>query len=467
MSNDYEFDFGDSESENKNGDNEAAENAAPPLPEEGTGSPKKKGKGKKIALRILALFGAFLVGVLTCYFSFDSEFRALSRLKKAVQENYYEKISDDEFYDVLFKAVNENLLDPYSAYMNPDEFEEYQTEATGQWSGIGITFLVKDGEGNDCLQVANVSGNSPAERAGIKVGENIVGFGGSEESITPSVSFTEFSAFLEDYGANEKFFVRVKNGEGERTVELERSAFVENYVFYRTNTTAYRFTGNSATTLEAYDGYLPALDEATAYIRLTQFNGNASEQFRQAMNVFKSENKKNLILDLRENGGGYMDILQRISAYFCKSSSSSKPLIAIARERDGDEQKFYASGNSYGSYFSSDSKIRVLADNGTASASECLIGAMLDYGAISYADICLSERNGIAKTYGKGIMQTTYPLSIVNPDAVKLTTAKILWPKSENCIHDRGILPEDGCKTVTESYVGDGEILAALQAFQG
>ena len=107
-------------------------------------------------------------------------------------------------------------------------------------------------------------------------------------------------------------------------------------------------------------------------------------------------------------------------------------------------------------------KIKVLADDGTASASECLLGCMLDYGAISYTDICLIERGGVAKTYGKGIMQSTFPFGLGNTDAIKLTTAQIFWPKSENCIHGRGILPADGAKSVKENYQKDGEILSAL-----
>ncbi|MBP3434175.1 MAG: hypothetical protein J6K50_02765, partial [Clostridia bacterium] len=74
---------------------------------------------------------------------------------------------------------------------------------------------------------------------------------------------------------------------------------------------------------------------------------------------------------------------------------------------------------------------------------------------------------GVAKTYGKGIMQTTYPLKLINADAVKLTTAKIYWPVSGNCIHGRGILPEDGALTVAEDTARDGEIAAAVAKLFG
>ena len=91
---------------------------------------------------------------------------------------------------------------------------------------------------------------------------------------------------------------------------------------------------------------------------------------------------------------------------------------------------------------------------------------MLDYGAISYADICLTENFGTAKTYGKGIMQSTYPLGLINADAIKLTTAQIYWPISGNCIHGRGILPEDGTKTSEQYFEKDQEIVYAIEKFQ-
>jgi C-terminal processing protease CtpA/Prc len=156
------------------------------------------------------------------------------------------------------------------------------------------------------------------------------------------------------------------------------------------------------------------------------------------------------VLDLRGNGGGYLDITLEIASYFCKNSDKRKPLVAVADYGEKTE-KFYATGNCYNEYFSAESRIFVLADNQTASASECLIGCMIDYGAISYADICIAQRGEEVKTYGKGIMQTTYPLTGIYGDAVKLTTARICWPVSNRCIHGRGIVLADGVKTIAEN----------------
>ena len=107
-----------------------------------------------------------------------------------------------------------------------------------------------------------------------------------------------------------------------------------------------------------------------------------------------------------------------------------------------------------------DSRIYVLADGDSASASEMLLGVMLDYNTVGYADICLIGDTTNAKTFGKGIMQTTYVYPV--GDAVKLTTATVHWPISNHCIHGRGILVSDGTKVVQRQGIDDEEIALAL-----
>ncbi len=423
------------------------------------------GKARKILFGVLAIALAvlcFFAGYFTYSLTLDSEIRSLIQLKNTIQAEYYEQVSDKDFYDAVFDGVNENLLDPYSKYMTADEFAQTRSEAKGNRSGLGLVFLIEDTNGKSQMLVTRVCGNSPAESAGIKAGEYVVGFGKNQSQMQASVVFDEFSAFLETLATGELFYVRLQSGQTVRDVQIAKKEYVENYVFYRTNTTSYRFVGNKATTLVERGDPLSSLPQNTAYIRLTQFNGAAAEEFKQAMELFKEQGKTNLLLDLRENGGGFLSIMQSISSYFCKTSEEKKPVVAIADY--GDKKESYrAYGNYYGEYFRKDSRICVLADSSTASASEALMGAMLDYGAISYGDICLSKRAGVAKTYGKGIMQSTFPFGLVNSDAVKLTTAKIVWGASQNCIHGRGILPSDGTLVVEEDHVGDSEINAAIR----
>ncbi len=422
------------------------------------------GKARKILFGVLAIALAvffFFCGFLVSSLTLDSEIRSLILLKNTIQTQYYEEITDEEFYGAVFAGVNENLLDPYSKYMTADEFTQTKSEAVGNRSGLGLVFLVENAAGEEQMLITRVCGNSPAERVGIKAGEYIIGFGMSKAEMQSSIIFEEFSAFLANRQAGENFYVRLQSDEGVRDVEIAKAEYVENYVFYRTSTTSYRFTGDNATTLVERGDPLPLLPQNTAYIRLTQFNGGAATEFKKAMELFKEQGKTNLVLDLRENGGGFLHIMQSISSYFCKTSNENKPVVAIA-DYGEKKENYRADGNYYDEYFSENSRICVLADSSTASASEALMGCMLDYGAISYGDICLSKRAGEAKTYGKGIMQTTFPFGLINSDAVKLTTAKILWGASQNCIHGRGIVEADGTLSVQENHVGDNEINAAI-----
>ena len=420
----------------------------------------KKGKMWRYVLATLLALICFCGGGLTTwYLLLDDEVRSLVRMKSRIDREYYEEISDEDFYGVIFDAVSGQVLDKYSTYYSAEEYAIVKSSGEGNKSGLGIGLNTADNQ----MLVIEVYGNSPAENAGVRVGDYIVAFGKMQTDMTESTLFDDLSAFLQTLDDGTDFYIRIQRNGEPLLLSVCKDKFVENYIYYRTNDTSYRFTGKDALDLTQDDNPLPLLNGDTAYIRLTSFNGNAAKQFAKAMDEFRAENKKNLVLDLRGNGGGYLDIMQEIAGYFCKSARSSCPVVAVAKYGNGKVEEFKAGGNYYKRYFTAESRICVLADGYTASASECLIGCMMDYGAIGYQDICLISRNGVAKTFGKGIMQTTYILSIVKKDAVKLTTAKIYWPISDTCIHGRGVLPDDGTKVAIEEYATlDGELHNAL-----
>ncbi len=461
-----DYDFFDEEIEENPSQNTTQRNHTPSVSgREKTNEPKKKG-GK---IRWWYIFGAicaavffFFGGYVLCWNSFDLEMHTLRSVKEQIQQNYYEEITDEEFYDAVFDGVNEKLLDAYSGYMTPKEYSAVVREGQGNRQGVGLVFA---GNSEEPLRILRVCGNSPAETAGIKAGETVLSCGKTEESLTTCATFEEFSKLLDGYAEGEEFFLGLQTGVGTRAVKLCKRAYVENYVFYRTNEKSYAFTGEKATELTEKGDPLSYLDDDTAYIQLLQFTGNAAEEFAGAMNQFKAEGKKNLVLDLRGNGGGYLEIMLSIASYFCKDATETMPVVAIA---DYGKYKvpYVAQGNYYEQYFAEDSRVCVLADKNTASAAECLIGCMVDYGTISYEDICLVERGGVAKTYGKGIMQETRLVSFFQMDALKLTTARILWPKGD-CIHGRGVLPMDGAKKVAENADVEKETQAAIELLLG
>lgn len=429
---------------------------------------------------IALLTGSFFGGYFAYASKIDGGVKSLLWAKETIQREYKYDVSDEEFYEAALNGLND-MLDPYSEYLSRNAYAQTLDEATGKWSGVGLQFSTVKETGESQILVVRVSGNSPAYRAGVKVGSTIVAYGLTEDDLTEANGdYDAFNVFLHAQKTGEPFVLRMRDGAtgDETNYTLQKESFVESYVFYRSNTISYTFTGENALEKVDDDKPLEVLGNDAAYIRLTQFNGRAAEEFDVAMSVFKAEKKKHLVLDLRFNGGGYMDILCSIAKYFCKEGTGANPTVTSAKYKNGTVTNFLAKANLYYDYFTDESRICVLADDGTASASECLIGCMVDYGAIEYGDIYLSERvekvveNGAtkyvrrAKTYGKGIMQSYFSRNVLKTsETLKLTTAEVLWPISGKCIHGVGVTSADGAKTIAENHVADGEIKAAISDF--
>ena len=426
--------------------------------------PPAKHKNKRKTRTVVTAIGlavvSFIGGGFSVWFSLDKQLRTLAKVKNTIDREYYEEIDDEVFYRAIFDTVN-GQLDDYSGYMTADEYAASADSLAGKRAGVGLVFSILDENGKAQMKIVRVCGNSPAEAAGVVAGSYLIAFGKTKNSLVESQVFSEFSDFLNTCKDEESFWVRLRVGETEIKKQLKMGEYVENYVFYKTNAKSYGFCGGNAEQLTENGAPMSYLNDETAYIRLTRFGGEAGSSFQKVMHLFKADGKKNLVLDLRGNGGGYLSVMQGISAYFCKGATEKKPIAAIA-DFGKKKQKYKATDNLYSEYFSSESRICVLADSDTASASEALIGCMVDYGAVSYGDICLSERNGVVKTFGKGIMQATYFLGI-EKDAIKLTTARICWPISQRSIHKRGILPQDGTKTVAAGANDEAELEAAIK----
>lgn len=425
---------------------------------------KSKKKAKTAICAVSLAVVSFALGLGVGPLLIDEELRDIIKIKRSIQDMYYYDVTDEQFYKALFEAINEDVLDPYSAYMNGEEYAANQSQAAGNRSGTGLLYATKTYPDYQEVYVNSVRGNSPAEKAGLVRGDRIVAVGETQEDLMTLTNYAQLKTFIEGQATDDIFYMQYSRGGATQTVQLSNSAFVENYVYYRTGETSYAFAGKNADVWTETSAPIVGLPQDTAYIRLTKFNGGAATQFFKAMNVFKADGKKQLVLDLRGNGGGYMHIFSEIAAYFCKSSTDTKPLAAVAEYKDGRKEYFYAARNVFADYFDGESKIYLMADVDSASASECLIGAMVDYGALAMENICLIERNGVAKTYGKGIMQTTYPLGIFYPDAIRLTTAQIKWPVSGHCIHGVGVTYADGCKKTMHVFDGDSELYGGLTA---
>lgn len=353
-----------------------------------------------------------------------------------------------------------------------NESEATVYELTNDENGAGLALTRK----YETMRVYQVVGNSPADKAGLRRGMYILKYGATaEKDKMVSGSTGNFRAFVAslDFDLDGKgkktntktFYLQCsfdKDADPE-PVKITMTEYLASYCYYRDNTLSYRFRTkdnlpkNEKPKLEREETgeFLSELDDNTGYIALTEFTASVADQFKECLKYMKDHGKSNLILDLRGNGGGYMTVLVDIAACFLKDAGSGNQKIAYAIFRNGGAVSYSAYGSSYNSYFSEDSRITVLADEYTASASECLIGAMVDYGAIKFSDIYLHQNGkGIAKTYGKGIMQTSYDDDPAG-GALKITVADVYWPKSGKNIHGVGVNTGDGANAVSSSLLPD------------
>lgn len=414
-----------------------------------------------IILAVAALILCFFGGFFTHYLSQGKTLRTLTEVLKIIDDaavNYVGE-GDDKSGDDAVRAVVKELLyyDKYAAYYSAEEYKALLAESSGNYSGFGLTFV----EDN---KVYAVTGNSPADRAGIKAGDVILA--GKKEGET---DFTVFSGketvadFLLSLDTGDSITLKVRNDAGIITeCTLKKENYQVSYVkYYDSGTYMFFRSDDGGKPKSGTDDSqaMTVLGEDTAYISLSLFEGDAAEQFLSAMKFMESRGRTKLILDLRGNGGGYMDILTDIAS--CLIQHDGKYVLAYVKEK-GKTEVFKADSDDY---YDGLKGVTVLADYGTASASECLIGAMLCHGGaeggngFSMSDLVISYNpsRGNYSTYGKGIMQTTYRLS--TGGALKLTTAKIVWPDDETCIQGVGIEQTDPANCVA----ADGAILRAVE----
>lgn len=410
----------------------------PPKPAaDGSIAQKKKIAILAALLALLMTVVGFLAGWYGRYYALDSEIRTFLWAKTIVEKYYYQPVEEAELYQRLFQVLS---LDRYSELFLPEEYSEYLAEGDGEYRGTGLSTLSETVDGKQFSRIFLVTENSPALRAGLRKGMYVIAYGTDGEMSEDSVNFYRFAAAQEG-----EFTVRAgyaPDGSDAHDYTMQRESYQAAYVHYRDSELCYRFMGKEPV-LTQTEEKLEGLDGKTAYIRLDEFSGNAASEFEQCLAVMKERGRRDLILDLRTDGGGYLDIMGDISSHLVKEAERANPVVAIGRFRDGSEAHYICKGNDFYTYFSPESHVYILADEYTASASECLIGALVDYKTTAYDEIFLRRNNdGVARTFGKGIMQRHF--TNANGAAMKLTIATMLWPVSGRSIHEVGVTPSDG-----------------------
>jgi carboxyl-terminal processing protease len=325
----------------------------------------------------------------------------------------YERIKRDYVADVddhvlMERAVRGMVtaLDPHSAYLDSQEFEEIRLSTMGSYPGIGIEVVPEDG----AVKVLHPIDGSPAQRAGLKPGDEIVSIDGVDIAGDLATATAHMRGAP---GSTVHLSIRRKGSAALLEFSLLRAQVEVSSV--------------SGQTLEP--GY--------GYVRITSFTETTAEDLSHIILSLKRDNKqglKGLVLDLRDNPGGVLEAGVAVADDFLEQG------VIVSADGRTPEARFRMDATHHGDLLNGASLV-VLVNGGTASASEIVAGALKDHGRA----LLIGRR-----TYGKGSVQTVMPLS--HGGALKLTTSRYFTPSGAS-IQGRGIVPdivEGGAKDSTK-----------------
>lgn len=297
-----------------------------------------------------------------------------------IENTYVEEVNGNKLVDDAVVGALKGL-DPHSVYIPPKEMKQIKEEFQGNFEGIGISFEIVNG----VLTVVSPIPGTPSDRAGILAGDKIVKIDGtSAKGIT-----------------NEDVFKRLKGPKGTTVhVTIERSGMNELLEFDIVRDKIPIFTVDAKF----------MLDEQTGFIRLNKFAETSSDEIEQALQELDIRGMKQLILDLRNNGGGYLEQAEMIVDKFLPGGQ----MIVYTKGRIGNSSREYRSSSksTYRKF-----PLIVLVNRYSASASEIVSGALQDLDRA----IVVGER-----TFGKGLVQSQYDLN--DGSAVRITTARYYTP---------------------------------------
>jgi len=323
----------------------------------------------------------------------DKEFNQVDWQQKRQELLSKEYISKERAYRAIKQSLRE-LGDPYTRFLTPEEYESLNARTTGELSGIGIQMQFNPLNGD--LEVVGTVENSPAEQAGIKVGDKIVSINGKPTSL---MSLEQASAEVQgEIGTDVKLEISRR---GKKTFEsvVKRAQIELTSVTYKIRSEGRMKIG---------------------YIKLNEFNSHSAKQMNLAITNLKKKNVAGFVLDLRDNPGGLLFSSVDIARMWLDRGT-----IVYINDRKGGERKFSANNTAL-----TDLPLVVLVDGNSASSSEILAGALQD-----------NKRAKIVgtRTYGKGTVQSVHPLS--DGSGLVLTISKY-YPPSRVDINKYGIKPD-------------------------
>ncbi len=338
-----------------------------------------------------------------------------------INKEYVDEINQSDSMDSAINGLLQSL-DPYSAYMSPEVFNEMQTETSGEFGGLGIEVSMESG----VVKVISPIDDTPASRAGIKAGDYIIkinDFQVQGKSLSEAVELMRGPV-----GSEIELTVRRRGEKKALTFNIVREV------------------------IQIKSVKTDLLEKNIGYIRLTSFNENSGKQIKKEIQKFeRNDEVKSYILDLRNNPGGLLSQAIKISDFFLDNGE----IVSTKSRKASENRKWFAKQGD----LTNGKTLVVLINYGSASASEIVAGALKDHKRA----ILLGE-----SSYGKGSVQSIIPLK--NDGAIRLTVAKYYLPSGKS-ISEVGVSPDievseetDNFKIKTET---DNQLNYAIKLLRG
>ena len=314
----------------------------------------------------------------------DTALKEFLSVYASLIDEYYEDVDKTAMLESAIAAMFKYLGEDYSTYMSKEETEALANRLKGEYKGIGITI-------NSENVLVDVFLDGPASSAGLLSGDKVIAVDG--KIVSQSSEITEI---ISSKSIGEKIRISVSRGDANLNFDVEvKKLYIPavNYEMYENN---------------------------IGYLKITTFSNTLKQQVSKALNDLESKGMQSLIIDLRDNSGGYLSAAKDVASIFLKKddiiySLEEKEETTIVKDETNEAKNY---------------KIVVLFNGASASSSEVLIAALKDsYGATTVG----------VTSYGKGKVQQTH--SLEDGSMVKYTSAKWLTPKGE-CIDEIGITPE-------------------------
>ena len=317
------------------------------------------------------------------------EVQKLLTLKKYIDKNYLEHVDSEKLIEGAAKGMFEALEDPYSVYMNQKEFKEFNEATSGSYGGIGVIVTDKDGY----VTVVAPIENTPGERAGLRTGDKIIKVDDTEVT---GIGLEKATSLMKGKKGTKVVLTIVRENRTEPIViEIEREDIV----------------------LQTVKSEI--LNDGIGYIRISMFDEDTGKEFKKALAEIKEKKAKGLIIDLRQNPGGYVSQCIQVADELLDEG------IIFYTEDKGKNR--VATKSKKGKI---DIPFVILVDEGSASASEILSGAVKD----RKAGLLIGT-----KTFGKGLVQSVEKLN--DGSGFKLTIQKYFTPNGTD-INKVGIEPD-------------------------